>query len=53
MPRPGKEPLKRFHLENGPVYRHASLCNVLVSLLPAVFVYTFSTYALLHGSFAG
>lgn len=28
MPRPGKEPLKRFHLEKGPVYRHCSLCIV-------------------------
>lgn len=25
MPKPGNDPLNRFHLVNGPLYRHASL----------------------------
>jgi hypothetical protein len=33
MPKPGNSPLNRFHLENGPVYRQASLESCYVSKL--------------------
>lgn len=51
MPSPGKLPLKRFHREKGPEYRHASLCKVNYTF--RVYKYVVSPYYLLHGSFAG
>lgn len=34
MPKPGKAPLKRFHLVKGPVYLHSSLNDVEYFRLP-------------------
>jgi hypothetical protein len=54
MPRPGKAPLKRFHLVNGPVYLQASLERKCVRTLVSGHAKCRAlTYALAQGSFAG